>query len=253
MFNNITELAEDVVLNSKKRIGVVLIALVGAGIFSATSASAAGCEPGPKEVTFYEHSYYKGTCSVLGVGKYPNSKTMRVRNDSISSIKLGSRVTVTVCKHAAKGRVTNKFFSRNPQKCETYKRSDPYLKDNRVGNDTISSAIILPIFGGYAGNTNGACKPRSGQEAVAVYQNPNYTGSCRLLTLGTYNNSKEMRIKNDSISSIEFGSLSNVEILVYQHSKRRGRVMRLRKSISNLKNSKIGDNSISSVSVTRKK
>lgn len=251
MFKIFAQLVKAIALTHRKRIGVILAVLIGACTISVTSASAAGCEPGPKEVSFFQHSYFKGNCSVLSVGQYPNSKSMRVKNDSISSIKVGSQVNVTVCKHATKGNVTNKFFS-DPQKCQTLKKSVQRLKSYRIGNDNISSAMIIPKFGGYTGTTNGACKPSPGQEAVAVYQHPNYKGSCRLLTIGTYNNSKEMRIKNDSISSIEFGQSSNVKIYVYQHSNSSGRAEEINKSTSNLINNEIGDNAISSVIVRRK-
>lgn len=252
MFKNFAQLFKAIVLIDRKWKGVILAASIGACIIPATGASAAGCEPGPKEVTFFQHVKYKGICSVLGVGEYPNSKALNMRNDSISSIKVGSRATVTVCKHSAKGRVTNRFFS-DPQKCQTFKESRAYLSITRIGNDSISSAAILPKFGGYTGTTNGACKPSPGQEAVAVYQHPNYQGACRLLTIGTYNNSKEMQFKNDSVSSIEFGQSSNVEIVVYQHSNRNGRLELIRENTSNLSKSQIGDNSISSILVRRKK
>lgn len=252
MFKNLTQLVKAIALVDRKWIGIFSAALIGACTIPTTGASAAGCEPGPKEVSFFEHADYKGACSVLGVGQYPNSKAMRIKNDSTSSIKIGSRVTVTVCKHATKGTVTNKFFS-NPQKCQTIKSSYGALKYKRIGNDSISSAMIIPKFGGYTGTTNGACKPSPGQEAVAVYQHPNYKGSCRLLTVGDYNNSKEMRFKNDSISSIEFGNPSNVFIDVYQHANRDGRGEGVRESTSNLQLSQVGDNAISSVYVQRKK
>lgn len=251
MLKNFAQLAKATVHIHRKRIGVISAVLIGACTMFSTEASAAGCEPGPKEVTFFQHPNYKGACSVLGVGRYPNSKAMRIRNDTISSFKVGSQVTVTVCKHATKGNVTNSFFS-DPQKCQTHENSDGFIKYNRVGDNSISSAMITPKFGGYTGNTNGACKPSPGQEAVAVYQHPNYKGSCRLLTIGTYNNSKEMQFKNDSISSIEFGISSNVSIAVFQHSNRGGRVMTFSKNMSNLNNSAVGDNAISSARVYRK-
>ncbi|MFK5977364.1 MAG: beta/gamma crystallin-related protein [Rhizobiaceae bacterium] len=251
MFICFAQLFKAIVLIDRKRIGVISIILIGACTIPVTNASAAGCEPGPKEVSFFQHPNYEGACSVLGVGKYPNSKAMRIKNDTISSFKVGSQVTVTVCKHATKGTVTNRFFS-DPQKCQTHKKSNGFIKYNRVGDNSISSAMVLPRFGGYTGTTNGACKPSPGQEAVAVYQHPNYKGRCQLLTLGTYNNARAMRFKNDSISSIEFSTPSNVEIYANQHNNQQGRGMTLHESMSNLKNSSVGDNAISSVTVRRK-
>jgi len=219
----------------------------------ATGANAAGCEPGPKQVSFFQHNDYKGACSVLGIGQYPNSRAMGVKNDSISSIKIGSQVTVTVCKHSNTNLTSNDFFKNNPQKCQTLKSSYGALKYKRIGNDSISSAEIVPVFGGYSPPTNGACKPAPNQAAVAVYQHPDYKGSCRLLSLGRYNNSREMNFKNDSISSIEFGNFPKVEIWVFQDNNRNGRVEGFRESVSNLYKSNVGDNAISSIDVLRKK
>jgi hypothetical protein len=234
-----------------KRSGVILAILLGACVLPATGASAAGCNPGSEEVSFFQHSNYKGACSVLAIGKYPNSTALRVRNDSISSIKVGSRVTVTVCKHATVKITSTDFFKKNPQKCQTFKNSISSFKNQRIGNDSISSAWIFKPIIGY-NPTKGRCKPSSGQEAVAVYQDANYKGFCRLLYLGDYRNSKEMNFKNDSISSIEFGSNSKAYITVCQHSNLQGRCENITASVSSLYNSKVGDNQITSIRVGRR-
>jgi hypothetical protein len=232
----------------RKLLGVISAILFGACVLPTTGASAAGCNPGPKEVSFFKNSNYKGACSVLAIGEYPNSKAMRLGNDSISSIKVGSRVTVTVCKHSTSNLTSTDFFRKNPQKCQTFKKSINSFKNQRIGNDSISSAWIFKPIIGY-NPTQGACKPAPNQAAVAVYQHPNYKGNCSILSLGDYRNSKEMKFKNDSISSIEFGRNSKAYIKVCQHSNLQGRCENITASVSSLNNSKVGDNQITSIRI----
>ncbi len=226
-----------------------------------TNASTAICEPGPLEVAFFQHKSYKGKCSVLPIGMYGNSRALRMRNDSISSIKIGSRVNVTVCKHAANSVASASFFKKNPQRCQTFKGTDaaddrviePWnLEFKRIGNDSISSAwIFRPTTENKP--TQGACKPAPNTAEVAVYQFANYKGNCRILSLGDYRNPNEMRFKNDSISSIEFGDFSKATINIYQHSGFRGRrENKLVASLPQLRTSQVGDNQISSIRVKRK-
>jgi len=219
-----------------------------AGPTTASTGTSTGiCEPGPRQVAFFQHTNYKGVCSVLPVGKYENSKAMRMRNDTISSIKVGRQVNVTVCVHA-----TDKFFTSSLfQGCQTFKNSIRSFKNQRIGNDSISSALIFKPIIGY-NPAKGRCKPSDGQEAVAVYQDANYKGFCRLLNLGDYRNSKEMNFKNDSISSIEFGRNSKAYITVCNNSNLQGRCENITASLSSLHNSQVGDNQITSIRVRRR-
>jgi len=95
------------------------------------------CTPGPKQVAFFKDSDYRGACSVLGVGSYPHSSNMGVKNDSISSIKVGSQVEVMACQD-----------SNMRGYCEPITKSIRYLsvKGKRNLNDKISSAIVSPIL-----------------------------------------------------------------------------------------------------------
>jgi len=236
----------------RKRFGVIPAILLGAWVVLATGTNAAACEPGANEVSFFQDTNYKGPCSVLGIGKYTTSTAMRVRNDSISSIKVGRAVNVTVCKHATYNVPKNMIFNKsNPQKCQTFKKSISNFKNQRIGNDSISSATIFRPKTGKS-STNGACKPEPNQAAVAVYQHPDYKGNCRVLSLGSYRNSKEMNFKNDSISSIEFGESSKARINICQHSNFKGRCEIITKSISSLKSSRVGNDQITSISVGRR-
>ena len=214
-------------------------------------AYAAGCDPNDDEVAFFQHGNYGGACSVLGIGTYMNSEKMRMKNDSVSSFVVGKNVQVMVCNHASNVIKGTGWFS-DPHKCQTFKSSMKSLSDSRVGNDTISSAkIVLKQTGGDV-HAAGPCYPGDNSDAVAVYQHPNFGGDCRTMRIGTYENSKVMNFKNDSISSIEFGQNSRVKITVCQDSNFKGRCEEFRGTDINLYDNRIGDNSITSIKVVRR-
>jgi hypothetical protein len=208
---------------------------------------AAGCDPSSNEVAFFQHSKYGGICSVLGIGSYASSTQMRVKNDSISSFKVGNNVQVTVCNQAEKGNVNS-----GPRKCQTFKSSMSSLSRTRVGNDSISSATIRLKQVVLTDYPPGRCNPGENSDSIAVYQHPKLQGNCRILRLGTYENSKIMNFKNDSISSIEFGQNSRVKVILCQHGNFKGRCEELRGTDISLFDNRIGDNSISSIKVIRR-
>jgi hypothetical protein len=226
-----------------------VIAVLAAGFTS--SALAAGCNPNDKEVAFFQHGKYGGGCSVLGIGTYINSSQMRMKNDSISSFIVGKDVQVKVCNHASNVIVGSGWFS-DPHKCQTFKSSMKSLKDTRVGNDSISSAMIVLDQKGYNKWAPGPCYPGDNSESVTVYQHKMFGGDCRVLRIGTYENSKVMKFKNDSISSIEFGENSRVKIMICQHGNFKGRCEELKETDTNLYDNKVGDNSITSIKVIRR-
>jgi hypothetical protein len=83
--------ATRIVLASK----VLLIIAVLAG------KAFAGCpDPGPSQITVYQHRDFTGLCKVLEVGSFPNSGFLSpVPNDSISSLKVGSNVRAHLFEH----------------------------------------------------------------------------------------------------------------------------------------------------------
>ncbi len=229
---------------------ILSICLIFAAGFG-TDAFAASCDPSDNEVAFFEHGKYGGVCSVLGIGSYAGSAKMHMKNDSISSFKVGKNVQVTVCNYAdgLDLEIIAGTFS-NKSKCQTFKSSVSTLSGTRINNDTISAAKIEAKYTGAGLAAPGPCYP--GDEAVAVYQHPDLGGNCRIIGVGLYENSKMMRFKNDSISSIEFGRNSRVNITVCQHSNFKGRCENLSSTDFNLFNNQIGDNSITSIKVTRR-
>ena len=103
------------------------------------------CTPGPRQVAFFKDPDYRGACSIRGVGSYAHSNNVGVKNDSISSIKVGRQAEVMVCHDANMGGY-----------CETITKSNRYLsrrgrlasigRKKKGLNDKISSAIVSPLF-----------------------------------------------------------------------------------------------------------
>jgi hypothetical protein len=113
-----------------------------------------GCMPTANQVAFFLDVNYTGQCIVKDVGNFSNASAMGMPNDSISSIKVGNNVKVTLCQH-------NDYAS-----CETFAGNDPDLRGNAIGNDQASSAKVERL----------GCAPNAYQ--VALFLDVNYTGQC---------------------------------------------------------------------------
>lgn len=229
------------------------IILIAAAI--STHASAAGCEPGPNEVTLYQHGDYRGSCSVLGLGYYQDAAAMRMKNDSVSSIKVGANVEIVVSKHSFRGNTgayKKRFMKYTGNVEEVITSSQSSLKRTRVGNDSISSVGVrlkkeVKVF------EPGDCYPGDNSNSIALYQHPGFKGNCRLLDLGSYKNSTEMNFKNDSVSSIEFGRNSKVYVELYADSDFKGRTQTLSNSLEKMSyGGAIADNDLTSIKVLQK-
>ena len=90
------------------------------------------CRPNANQIAVYENSGYRGKCSVRGVGSYQSAGAFGLANDSMSSMRVGQNVAVTLCEH-------NSFGG----KCQTFTRSSPNIGRSRVGNDEVSSIKVV--------------------------------------------------------------------------------------------------------------
>ncbi len=83
------------------------------------------CLPRPNEIALYEAPNYDGNssnrCATLAVGSYPDVRGIGLRNDTISSVLIGSNVRAELCLH---GSLTGE--------CITFSSSDPDLRDNML-------------------------------------------------------------------------------------------------------------------------
>jgi hypothetical protein len=104
------------------------------------------------------------------------------------------------------------------------------------------------------------CTP--GVNEVAVYQHANYGGVCSVLREGDYMNSAQLRMPNDSISSVRIGG--NMQITACKHARSNVVTSRPRwlddpqscqtfvGNIDNLKSTRLGNDNISSASVSKR-
>jgi len=90
-----------------------------------------GCSPSADQIALFVDANYSGQCVTKGIGSYSNPAALGLPNDSISSIKVGSNVQVTLCR--------DDNYSGT---CETFTGNDSDLTDNSIGNDQVSSAKV---------------------------------------------------------------------------------------------------------------
>ena len=99
-----------------------------------TSDGTCSENPAETEIFVYADANFAGKCVKLGKIGYqlPNMDKFGIPNDSISSIKVGSKVRAVVCEH-------NNYEGV----CQTLLEDESNLEDADIGNDNISSIKIL--------------------------------------------------------------------------------------------------------------
>jgi PKD repeat protein len=100
------------------------------------------CNPNADQVAFFTDANYGVPCVVKGIGNYADPGAMSFANDSLSSIKVGSNVKLTLCGDENYG-----------GGCETFTSDDSNLSDNSIGDERASSAKVETRGGSC---TNGA-------------------------------------------------------------------------------------------------
>lgn len=193
----------------------------GDGIMAFTSGlnTTAAREPGPYQIALYEHINYGGASKVLNVGNYSNPAQMGFPNDTLSSIKVGSRVRATLFEH-------DKFQGRNQQVLA----SMPSLVGSFIGNDAVSSIKV---------------SPEPGPTQVILFQDVNYEGAYKILEIGSYASTAQMGFSNDALSSIKIGS--RVRVTLYEHNNFQGRNQLISANVPSLVGSYIGNDTVSSM------
>jgi hypothetical protein len=92
------------------------------------------CAPGPGQVAFFEHSDFLAPCTTRPAGDYPTSTAIGIRDNTLSSIRIGAGVQACVCS-----------ASEFREACETFTTDDPNLGDDRIRHDTVSSARVQTV------------------------------------------------------------------------------------------------------------
>lgn len=127
--------------NSMKNLAFLLmlsgLMLVAGGSVSAQDKCG---EPGDEEVIIYEHVFKPGVtgeCKKLQVGEYKNAAEMGLRDNIMSSIKVGKKVYAEICAEA-------NFQGA----CEIFDQHDADLRNNpTIKNDTVSSVKVVKTKG----------------------------------------------------------------------------------------------------------
>ncbi len=89
------------------------------------------CVPADNQIAIFSEPDYQGSCSVLSTGSYTSSSFGNVKDNDISSLLVGSSVSVSAY-------LNSNYRGRG----ETFFNSDANLSDNGIDADTISSIII---------------------------------------------------------------------------------------------------------------
>jgi len=175
------------------------------------------CSPNADQVALYVDSNYSGDCVVRGIGDYPNPSSLGIANDSVSSVKVGSNVKVTLCKDDNYGGT-----------CETFTGDDSNLGNNSIGDNKVSSAKV---------------EPRGTGNPVTLYVDPNYGGAWCALTATGWNN--VCTDQNDAASSILIQSGWSAR--VWKDANRQGASRCFTSSVSNFSGMQFNENGTSNL------
>lgn len=165
---------------------VVALGLGWGGLAPGSPATAAGCpDPVSNDVVMFQNASFGDPCRTLYNGPYASSADFALPNDSISSLKVGPSVKVTL--------FSDSGFSG--ERCVLYSGSFAALSSFGF-NDRTSSIRIDPIW-------LDCQNPPS--FSVAIFQHANYGGDCTVLHVGSYPSSTKFGLAGDSISSLKVG------------------------------------------------
>jgi hypothetical protein len=185
------------------------------------------CKPGPDQVAFFQDKNFMGACAVRGIGSYGDAAAMGIRNDQMSSVKVGGALQVVLCAGAA--------FSED---CQRMAADEPNLIRARIGNDRVSSAEVQA-----RGQQD--CMPGSRQ--VAVFAHREFVAPCEIREVGEYPDLAAVPKLKDSISSIRVGQ--DVQAVLCRRASFAGDCQLFAASDESLIDSRIGNDRATSLKV----
>lgn len=195
---------------------------VVSGAWSSIRVNGSNCPaPAKDQAVIWSNTNMLGSCQVVGTSRIANIGARFPGWDaSMSSVQVGvdSRFSLF------DGTNFQGWSSGVP---EYHLRSDHAFFPALGVNDMASSMVVSP-------RTNcGGANPPAG--TVAVYEEINYRGACRILPIGNYRHTMhtELDVKNDAISSIAFGSGISV-VTMYEHEENEGASRSITGSTPNL-------------------
>lgn len=212
---------------------------------AAETASAQFCKPNANQVAIFNDANYGGMCKILNPREYPTPQSMGMPNDSVSSIMVGANVEVVLC-------ADNDFQGA----CETFGSNNDFLGNTSVGNDNVSSMRIVMKAGANPapqpapaqGSGGPFCRPNANQ--VAIFNDSNYGGTCKILNPGDFRTPQSMGMPNDSVSSIMVGA--NVEAQLCADDNFQGTCDTFDTNNDFLGNASVGNDNVSSMRIVRK-
>lgn len=220
---------------------LIFIGLCLGFIFAASeTASAQFCKPNANQVAIFTDSNYGGHCKILNARDYPTPQSMGLANDSVSSIMVGANVEVVLC-------ADNDFQGA----CETFGSNSDSLGNTSVGNDNVSSLRIVMKAGANPAQRPGGtpfCTPNANQ--VAIFNDSQFGGACKILNPGDYRTPQSMGMPNDSVSSIMVGA--NVEVALCADDDFQGACEAFGANNDFLGNTSVGNDNVSSMRIVRK-
>ncbi|MBN1136492.1 MAG: pre-peptidase C-terminal domain-containing protein [Anaerolineae bacterium] len=182
------------------------------------------CSPKADQVAFFEYADYGGLCVVRPIGDYPHAGAIGLPEDTVTSVRVGSSVFVTLCRDEHHGGA-----------CETLTGDDSNLSDNGIGDNQVSSARVELQ----------SCIPTADQ--IALFEHADYGGRCVVKESGAYPDPTAIGLPNDTISSIRVGD--NVQARLCRDANDGGVCETLAGDDANLGDNGIGHDQVSSAHV----
>lgn len=158
-----------------------------------------GCQPGDYQVALFDDVYFNPNkpCRVLALGDY---STLGDLDNIVSSVKVGSKVTLVLFENTGYGGSNETFYH------DDYNLDD---NDHIQKNETSSAKVLLRESGGYS-YCNKEQNP--GETEVILFDNPRYgAGPCAILKVGEYPDLSSISFENEA-SSLRVGG--KVKVMV---------------------------------------
>jgi hypothetical protein len=194
--------------------------------------------PPPDETWAFIDIDFGGEWVALPVGNYYTAAQIGMPDNSISSLMVGNDVIAYLCTDTnLQG--TCGVFVPLPKYRNSSWNQHPFLGNNTVGNDTISSIHV---------ERRNSCVP--GPYQATIFMHADYNSPCQTLEVGTYNNQDEYRLPDNSITAIRVGA--KVKAYLCTDYNIRGSCEWITANDPNLGNNYIGNDSLSSISIEAK-
>jgi hypothetical protein len=143
--------------------------------------------PAPDEIWVFTEPNFQGTWESLTIGNYYTPAEMRMDDNSISSVMVGSEVRAHFC--------NDSYLNGDCMVFVPVPNHHPNLANNIIGDNNVTSIRVVP---------KGSCQPAS--DEVTLFMHIDYGEPCQKLKVGQYNNSDQFNLPDNSISSISLGS-----------------------------------------------